>query len=259
MTDSFQYSDAQWRRLEEIVKRAGRPAAKEKFNALRGALEKRVESWRQRIADWNGYTWDPDMLPKYRRVERAAIELKAALDDMNFPEILDGNDLLWITPERSDASAVTDTHEEWEKAVRAKKLGEYVKAVELLRRRAEEEWEEAQKAANLKRYEGFREALDHIRCRAALMEDISNRLVVSGSIKKRPRKLKFLPRDFFIRDLGQFWRDELALRISPSPRSHFVQFAEVASRDVGDLPRDTIVNVMRKLHAGYYKRQLLGE
>jgi hypothetical protein len=242
MTDrSFKYPDEQWRRMEEVVERAGGPAAKEKFTAGRATFEEEVAVWRQRIAHWNGYTWDPGRPPKYRRVKKAAVELKAALDDLNLP------DLLWKTPEPRGEATVTKGN--LEEADRAKTPHEILRAEEHIRRRVammEEDWEEAHRAAYLKRYDGFREALDHISRLAAMMEDMSIRLVVDPSIKNPPRKQKFVPRNWFICELWLFWRDELRLRVSPSPMSRFVQFAGIASESVCACTHDTIVNVIRK-------------
>jgi hypothetical protein len=203
----FKYPDEQWRRMEEVVERAGGPVTKEKFNARRATFEEEAAVWRQRIADWNGYTWAPDRPTKYRRVKKAAVELKAAFDDLNL------HDVLWKTPEPLSEAAI-------------------IKKV--------------QRAANLKRYDEFREALDQISRLAAIMEDMSIRAVVDPSGKNPPRKQKRVPRNWFICGLGLFWRDELRLRVSPSPRSRFAQFAEIASESVCACPRDTIANVIRK-------------
>jgi hypothetical protein len=256
---TFKYPDEQWRRMEEVVERAGGAITKETFNARRAAFEEQVAEDRQGIGNWNGYSWFQPR--EYTRVEKAAGQLQAALDDMDCPEIFFGNDLLWKTPERLEEPEITD--EDWEGPERAKNLDEFRKAVEHLLRKVamkekavehlllrtammEKEWDESQRAANLKRYDGFREVLDHIRRRAAMMEERSNGVVVFELVKKRSRKRKFHARDFFIWHLGFFWREELRLRVSPSPRSRFVQFVEIASESVYDCRRDTIANIIRK-------------
>jgi hypothetical protein len=129
----FRYSDAQWRKLEGIVARAGRADAWQKFNAQRPDFERMVGGWKVRIANWNGYTWGTADTSKYKRVEQAAGELKAALADLTFPPVFAGNDVLW---KRLDGT--------------------------------EENWE-AETKENPRRFDAFNEALDHIRLRAALM------------------------------------------------------------------------------------------
>ena len=92
---SFRYSDEQWRRLEAIVERAGGVVARDKFNAQRDAFEKMVSGWQGRIARWDGHTWGQDQTGKYKRIERAAGELNAALADLGIPAIFVGHELVW--------------------------------------------------------------------------------------------------------------------------------------------------------------------
>jgi hypothetical protein len=100
---AFTYSDARWARMGEIVERAGGATARDKFNAQRAVFEKMVAGWRQRLANWNGYTWGPDDTGKYERIERAAGELNAALADLGFPAIFVGHGLVW--------KGLAETHE----------------------------------------------------------------------------------------------------------------------------------------------------
>jgi hypothetical protein len=93
--DCFKYDDKQWMKLEAIVSRAGGDAARQKFAGRRANFEKQVGGWKIRIAAWDGYAWGHDDKSNYERAEKAALELVAALDDLNFPAIFSGNDLLW--------------------------------------------------------------------------------------------------------------------------------------------------------------------
>jgi hypothetical protein len=129
----FRYPDDQWERLEAIVQGAGGDDARDKFTEKRDHFERMVGGWKVRLDNWNGYTWGADESGKYKRVELAASELKAALDDLKFPAIFAGDDLLW--------KPLDGTEENWK----------------------------AEKDENPKRFEAFRKALDGIRMRTALM------------------------------------------------------------------------------------------
>lgn len=93
--DLFKYDDDQWLKLEAIVSRAGGDTAREKFARGRANFEKQVGGWKIRIAAWDGQKWGPDDTYKYKRIELAASEFIAALDDLNFPAIFSGDDLVW--------------------------------------------------------------------------------------------------------------------------------------------------------------------
>ena len=93
--DCFKYDDEQWMKLEGIVSRAGGDAARQKFAGRRANFEKQVGGWKKRIAAWDGHAWGHDDKSNYERAEKAALELIAALDDLNFPAIFSGDDLVW--------------------------------------------------------------------------------------------------------------------------------------------------------------------
>jgi hypothetical protein len=91
----FRYPNEQWRRMEDIVQRAGGAGARTKFNAERASFEKMAGAWKGRIQRWDGRTLGYDYAGAYRRVEQAASELGAALRELNFPAIFIGCDLTW--------------------------------------------------------------------------------------------------------------------------------------------------------------------
>jgi hypothetical protein len=134
---SFRYDDEAWLKLEAIISRAGGDAAKEKFTAGRASFEKQAGGWKMRIAGRDGRTWGRDDTGKYERIERAALELVEALDDLNFPAIFSGNDLVWVSP--CEPSLRDD-----------ESFGRYQKE-------------------NHERFSRFREALGHVRLRAKRM------------------------------------------------------------------------------------------
>jgi hypothetical protein len=80
---AFRYSDEQWRALEAIVARAGGDEARTKFATGRVGFEKQAGGYRERIATWDGLSYGGGNADqkKYERIERAARELAAALDD----------------------------------------------------------------------------------------------------------------------------------------------------------------------------------
>ena len=83
--NSFRYADAQWRRLGEIVERAGGAVVRDKLNAQRVAFEKMVGGWKGRIERWDGRTFGHDDSAAYERIEQAARELGAAFARAEFP------------------------------------------------------------------------------------------------------------------------------------------------------------------------------
>lgn len=131
----FRYNDARWRRLEEIVERAGGADTRDKFNAERLAFESLVRGWQSRMGKWNGFAFGKDKDgDRFEAVEKAARELKAALDDLNFPTVFADNDLVW---KRLDGT--------------------------------EENWK-AEKERNWQRYRKFLDALNHIRMRSSALK-----------------------------------------------------------------------------------------
>lgn len=80
---SFRYDEETWLKLEAIVTRSGGDAARETFAAGRAKFEKtsrpNVCPSHLSILAFHPPT-DTD---KYKRTERAALELVAALDDLN--------------------------------------------------------------------------------------------------------------------------------------------------------------------------------
>jgi hypothetical protein len=117
------YSDEQWQRLEAIVERAGGVAARAKFNAQRDAFEKMVSGWQGKIANWDGHTWGHDETGKYKRIERAAGELNAALAELGLPAIFVGHELVW--------KGLAETHEN------QRRYSDFCAALEHIRSRAE--------------------------------------------------------------------------------------------------------------------------
>lgn len=91
----FRYPDERWRRMEEIVQRAGGDVARDRFNTQRATVEKMAGGWKDRIETWNGYNFGQADAPTYQRIERAAHELNAALAELGFPALFIRNDLVW--------------------------------------------------------------------------------------------------------------------------------------------------------------------
>jgi hypothetical protein len=133
---SFRYDDETWRKLEAIVWRAGGDTAKKKLASGRANFERQAGRWKARIAAWDGCTLGRDDTGKYERIEGAALELIAALDDLNFPALFSGNDLVWALPGDS-----------W---------------------KDDESFDQYQKE-NCKRFSKFHEALGHVHLRAKKM------------------------------------------------------------------------------------------
>jgi hypothetical protein len=93
----FHYPDEQWRALEAIVARAGGDEASKKLAAGRLRIERAVGGYKSRIANRDGHLHGGGGTSgkSFDRVERAARELGTALDNLGFPQILAGDDLIW--------------------------------------------------------------------------------------------------------------------------------------------------------------------
>jgi hypothetical protein len=204
--EPFRYSDADWRKLEAIVARAGGDAAREKFAGERAAFEKLAGGWKQRIARWDGFKLGPsdDFHDKVERVGNAALEMVAALDDLSFlPLIFSGNDLVWRGPSEADISS----DEEFAKYC----------------------------VENQKRFSKFRGALAHIREKAG-------RVTAPKRKQKnlvRDRFFAALMRIWRV-ELG------LRIRLNAySPSVYFIEAASAAVLDKA-VTREMISNVIRK-------------
>ena len=101
----FSYPDEQWRNIELIVARSGGDDTKKKLNGSRKELECGVSRWLSCVESWDGASFGHDDRPQYSRIEDAAKELVAALDELSFPAIFAGDDLVWRAGDAPEENA----------------------------------------------------------------------------------------------------------------------------------------------------------